>query len=216
MTTIAHRQIQSFKQYLEFPSEIISQDRHALEWLARLFWLAIPLEYFILTRIPGGPAKRDLLPTLAAAVLCVAGILLLSGLLAFAGGAKEFKRRFQARAVSFLANWAFTVALLAASYFATFLANLPGDLVATVVCPHLAYFQYPMFSCDGYPYVWGLATYGIYFAYALMSAIVLSILVRHLFIMPDAKRNNVKPLNIFGVAAVTAIATGFVHGIVPL
>jgi hypothetical protein len=205
----------SARDLVHFPSQLISENRRALEIAAILFWATVPLQYFVTSRIAGGASGADILiGPISWSVASAASVIAFSVLLALVrGGAKGFVTQVRTLSLSLVINWMATVVLIAASYAIMTSLNLRGDLLAHYACSE---FTGPWLNCKGYPAVLGAGTYAIYFIYSLVAASLLSIVVRKVFSSSELGRDKIKEPNIILVAILTAVPTALIHGLIVL
>jgi hypothetical protein len=200
-----------------FPVDWILESRRREEFVVRYcVWTLIPLEYYVLTRLPAGGQANDL-ASAATAVACVAGVVAavfaLSAVIAFAypRAVPTYEERLRRLSVAMIVTSSVTLALLSLSYFIRALAGTPSDVAADVVCTLL---DCPSKAGLGWHavvvhFVWAV----IYFVSAVIAIALVVMASRVWRLHHTAPRSDACNPNIFVVAGVNGVLMAFVQGV---
>jgi hypothetical protein len=209
----------SLRRYLALPYERIIASWTLEEVFVRFAWLAIPLEFFILTRFPGGLHNRHGVAIVLVALLALLVVLALSLALAAAGSLfRRARNRTSYRtgvriwSVSLVLNWSTALGLLALGYVGASSTGKEGhDLIAQVLVNRLR----KIFPDYGdYPHLLDPTTFTVYYIYALTAAVLLAVVAWACGRAP-AEQLKIGP-NLFWLACLSAFIMMVTHGITRL
>jgi len=203
---------------LRFPYRRIVASWTLEEVFARFVWVAIPLEYFILTRFPGGLSARHGVAAALVALLALLAVLGASVMLAVLPRPRghSYAERVRMWSVSLVLNWATALALLAVGYApAVFVGWQPPpfaernyDLVARFLYRPL---DRRLLDINDYPHALDPATFIVYLCYALVAAVLIQGIARRFGQVP--KKHMPAGPNVFVVAGLTSIIMMIMHGV---
>ncbi|MBB4374113.1 hypothetical protein GGD63_006942 [Bradyrhizobium sp. cir1] len=192
---------------LEFPVGAIVARRGFEDFASRFVWLAIPLEYYLLTRFTGGVEIWSL-PIVFIALLTIGmaiGISCIMALLIRDGA--SYSARVRIWAVTLLLQWVTSLLMLAMGYVLGRGFGEDYDLL------YLVMRGLPNFG--SYPWVLDPRTYTIYVLYSVAAAIFIKLVVR-LFGEPDFPADLPRGPNLVFVVPLTAAIMMVVHGLTRL
>jgi len=182
-----------------FPVDWILASRRFEEAVVRgCVWVLIPLEYVVLTRLPGGGGANDL-AFAATAVVCVAIVLASGAVIAiYPRDASTYEERLRRLSVAMIVTWGVTLALLLVWYFSIWRFVVLGgggsrDVLANPVAAGLRW----------------LAVNFVFVFIAIALIVAASLWWRMRYASPHSNACNP---NIFVVAGVNAVLMALVHG----
>ena len=160
-------------------------------------WTLIPLEYVVLTRLPGGGGPNDL-AFAGTAVVCVAIVLAFSAVVAtFPRVVPTYEERLRRLSLAMIVTWGVTLLVVSLSYFIQYFIGLhpgePGGVVAGPVAARLEW----------------LAVNFVFVAIAIAFILAVSLAWRTRYAAPSSNACNP---NIVVVAVVNTVLMTAVHG----
>jgi hypothetical protein len=197
------------RELLRFPYRQIIQSWTLEEVFVRFVWLAIPLEYFVLTRFSGGLTNRDGVAVALIALLALLAVLAVSLALAVIPrpGRSSYGDRVRIWSVSLVVSWAAALLMLAIGYAISLAVGWQSyDALAQQLDGRARLDDYPSMS-DG-------VTFIIYFVYALLGAVVIAT-VAWKFGRAPCRRLPPGP-NVFVVVALSASIMTVMHAVTRL
>lgn len=191
--------------WLHFPYHRLVGNRKLEAVTARVIWLAIPLEYYVLTRIPGGLRNVHAVAVVLVSLLAVMGVLAISVVIAALSGPRvNFNERLQGWSVSLVLNWVVAVFLLALGYL---LSASPND---DVVHQFLSERLKLNIALGNYPHILDPQTFVVYLIYSAV-ALGLVMAIAHRFGSGADDSARVAP-NVLVLAPLTALLMMLLHG----
>jgi hypothetical protein len=191
-----------------FPFGHIAGNRRFETLTARIAWLAIPLEYYVLTRFTGGLREWNPVAVVFVALLTVVVVLLFSVVIAaLSGPIHKFSERVRAWSISLIVNWVALVLLLTIGYAVR--GGNEEDIVQ--------YFLKEVMRLDlsqgarPYPHPLDPQTFFVYLIYAGAALGLVELIVR-LWGSAAQQLSRSGP-NIFILVPLTAFITMVMHGL---
>jgi hypothetical protein len=155
-----------------YPVAFLTNNPQTEDWIVRLIWLALPLEYFLLTILPGGARRLEFLPVLFLTSASIVCIFIVSAMLArFRTRGESYAIRFRTWAVALAFSWCVTLIVLALGHFIFYPiqqrakfdpVSISVDGLSYILCGD---------GCEKFPGA-NFQTLLIYFVYTSIAAIV--------------------------------------------
>jgi hypothetical protein len=196
-------------ELLRFPYRRLIANWTLEEVFVRFAWLAIPLEYFIVTRFSGGIAKEHGVATVLIALLTLLAVLCVSLMLSAVPlpVSASYGDRVRIWTVSLVLNWSIALFLLALGYVASMGHCYNYDFLACMIYHSLDQW---FFALDDYPYLLDPATFIVYLCYALAAVLVIKAVAWCFGSEPN------KPMppgpNVLVIAGLTGFIMMILHG----
>ena len=203
--------------WTRFPVNELLMDTRVQRLLPKLLWLVVPLQYYYATHISGGFNPESYIPSAALAVLFVTSMVLVGGAIAivYPSPGRYFDRA-RGMITPMLGTWGLALTLVSISYLLSPSASStrPRDIVLDYLCPTDGTVRFTQQLCDAK----GGQT-ASYVIYALVSAMLLSLLVRLLARLTagSRKRDEFEPIsepNIVFVALSVGIVMAVIHAVI--
>lgn len=188
-----------------YPIEVLTRDPGVEDWIVRLVWISLPLEYFLLTTLPGGAARTEFLPVLlllSATLLAVFGASFALAFLSFSD-ADSFSKRFRRWAVALAVSlFAALLVMTASRLISNPLLPLVGetssisrDLPMAIICGN---------QCPSFP-KFDVRTFGVYSFYSIVATFLVLIVARMFKRANDPRDLDARSPNAIVVTALTAV-----------
>ncbi|WP_315724801.1 MULTISPECIES: hypothetical protein [unclassified Bradyrhizobium] len=149
---------------VRFPNAAIVSNPKLERWIINWVWVTVPLQYFILTRFPGGMRSNQWLAIVVSVTACMLLVLLVSYVMALIFPMKMERNNWEIRlrtwSVALVTHWTATVTLLAASYLVAYAFGLTDDLVQIAVC------ACKKLNCNDHPRLLLPSSFVIFFIYS--------------------------------------------------
>jgi hypothetical protein len=162
--------------FFRYPNDLILGELKLERLMMIWVWLAVPLQYYVFTRIPGGMRWEEVFSMALTVMLSILAIFLISTVIAifpFKDVSPEYSGRVRAWSLAVITNSTAAVTLIAASYLISGLLHAPNkDLLQVLACDQLE-----VFRCADYPRLTSIETYIIYFGYSLIAVSVVIAIV---------------------------------------
>lgn len=196
--------------WLEFPFGAIVARLNYEEFASRFVWLAIPLEYYLLTIFTGGVDVLSL-PIVFISLLTISIAILFSCVLALlTRNGTAYSVRIRTWAVALLLQWVTSLLMLTIGYLIGRRFTSPDTYYDIV---YLKMRSLPSFS--SYPGLLDPRTYAVYVVYSTIAALVIKLGVRVVGARTFSAELPRGP-NVIVTVLVTAAIMMFIHGITRL
>lgn len=203
--------------WTRFPVNELLMDVRVQRLLPKLLWLVVPLQYYYTTHISGGFNPESYIPSAALVVLFVTSMVVVGGAVAiiYPRPGRYFDRA-RGMITPMLGTWGLALTMVSMSYLLSPWAasTRPRDVVLEYLCPTDGTVRFTQPLCDAKG---GQAA--SYVLYALVSAVLLSLLVRLLAKITAGahKRDEFEPIsepNIVVVALAVGIVMTVIHTVI--
>jgi len=197
------------REWLRFPLGRIVGSQTLEDAVARLVWITIPLEFYVLTRFSGGVSVNDHIAVTVIALAAILLVLLVSVAVALVARARDtsFEQRVRVWSVSLILTWAAALALLALGYGVGQLFGGSQDVVAAILFPRL---DRALLGYGRYPHLLDPTTFLIYLCYAAGGLVFLNVVARLFGGEPEGTR--AAGPSALSVAALSAFVMMVLHG----
>jgi hypothetical protein len=183
------------------------------QWMQQIFpkllWLVVPLQYYYAQQLPAGFNLESYLPSAALVIVLVASMVCVAGVIAiFYPRSEYYYDAARALVSSMLGTWAFALALVCLSSGLTERRDSrPGDVVNDFLCPREPS-PWIRRVCDSEL----MQPVLVYFVYALIGAVLLTILIHGCARITAERNEDYRPLrepNLVVVAIAVAVLMTF-------